>query len=189
MQFKFWSLCSRTTLYSCKGHNRWQSAHELMSSQAREISALKKMCKFVYFGCSSYFGFNATLVAVVFSCYVGLSPHLDKNQDYFNKLKKRIPIQKRTEALSWMQCIKQRPSFTNPVKMVAHEIRIPLKLKLFGATVHGMDKLFLSHWTGQVWLWFIHRGFTACATWIWTRKWSFASNFISPTRQRIRPEK
>ena len=42
LRLKFWSLCSRTTLYSCKGQNRWQSAHELMSSQAREISALKK---------------------------------------------------------------------------------------------------------------------------------------------------
>ena len=27
--------------YSCRGRNRWQSAHELMSSQAREKSALK----------------------------------------------------------------------------------------------------------------------------------------------------
>ena len=62
---KFWSLCSRTTLYSCKGQNRWQSTHKLMSSQAREISVSKKICKFVYFGCSSYFGCNATMVAVV----------------------------------------------------------------------------------------------------------------------------
>ena len=30
--------------------------------------------------------------------------------------------------------------FTNPVKMVANEI--PLKLKLFGATVHGYGKTF-----------------------------------------------
>ena len=30
--------------------------------------------------------------------------------------------------------------FTNPVKMVANEI--PLKLKLFGATVHGYEKTF-----------------------------------------------
>ena len=50
------------------------------------------MCKFVYFGCSSYFGFNATLVAVVFSCHVGLSPHLDKNQDYFTDFWKKRPF-------------------------------------------------------------------------------------------------
>ena len=47
------------------------------------------MCKFVSSGCSSYFGFNATLVAVVFSCHVGLSPHLDKNQDYFTDFWKK----------------------------------------------------------------------------------------------------
>ena len=39
LRLKFWSLCSRTALYSCKGQNRWQSTHELMSSQAREKSA------------------------------------------------------------------------------------------------------------------------------------------------------
>jgi len=49
------------------------------------------MCKFVYFACSSYFGCNATLVAVVFSCHVGLSPHLHKNQDYFMDLWKKRP--------------------------------------------------------------------------------------------------
>ena len=59
-----------------------------MSSQAREISASKK-CANLYFGCSSYFGFNATLVAVVFSCHGGLSPHLDKNQDYFTDFCKK----------------------------------------------------------------------------------------------------
>ena len=54
---------------------------------------LRKKCeKFVSSGCSSYFGFNATLVAVVFSCYVGLSPHLDKNQDYFTDFWKKIPF-------------------------------------------------------------------------------------------------
>ena len=42
LRLKVWSLCSRTALYSCKDGNRWQSAHELMSSQAREISASKK---------------------------------------------------------------------------------------------------------------------------------------------------
>ena len=51
------------------------------------------MCKFVSSGCSSYFSFNATLVGVVFSCHVGLSPHLDKNQDYFtNFWKKKRPF-------------------------------------------------------------------------------------------------
>ena len=38
--------------------------------------------------------FQCYLVAVVFSCHVGLSPHLDKNQDYFTdfwkKKKKKI---------------------------------------------------------------------------------------------------
>ena len=33
-----------------------------------------------------------------------------------------LPIQKNTEALSWMQWIRQRPSFTNPVKIVANEV-------------------------------------------------------------------
>ena len=50
------------------------------------------MCKFVSSACSSYFGFNATLVAVVFSCHVGLSPHLDKNQDYFTDFWKKRPF-------------------------------------------------------------------------------------------------
>ena len=101
--YNFWSLRSRTALYSCKGRNRWQSAHELMSSQAKEISASKKMCKFVSSGCSSYFSFNATLVAVVFSCHVGLSSHLDNNQDYFTdfwkKEKKTIQAKFRLNAV------------------------------------------------------------------------------------------
>ena len=51
------------------------------------------MCKFLSSGYSSYLGFNATLVAVVFSCHVGLSPHLDKNQDYFTDFWKKKTIQ------------------------------------------------------------------------------------------------
>ena len=63
MRLYFWSLRSRTTLYSCKGQNRWQSTHELMSSQAREIQLCKnvqicvlwmqQLLRFqCYFGCS-----------------------------------------------------------------------------------------------------------------------------------------
>ena len=45
-----------------------------------------------------------------------------------------LSIQKNTEGF-FLDTMNQTKAFTNPVKMVANEI--PLKLKLFGATVHG----------------------------------------------------
>ena len=72
--WNFWSLCSRTALYSCKGRNRWQSAHELMSSQAREKSALTNDIQI----CVIHLATNVTSVAVLLwlLCYFGCKLYL-----------------------------------------------------------------------------------------------------------------
>ena len=45
--------------------------------------------------------------------------------------------QKSLEVFSCMQWIKQRLLFTNPIKMVANETPLKLKLLTYRATVHG----------------------------------------------------
>ena len=77
------------------------------------------MCKFLSSGCSSYLGFNATLVAVVFSCHVRLSPHLDKNQDliYFMDFWKKRPFR----PLPIKRCLVLIKSTPNIVYGVARE--------------------------------------------------------------------
>ena len=69
-----WSLCSRTALYSCRGQNRWQSTHELMSSQAREKSALTNDIQICVIHLATIFTSVAVLLWLL--CYFGCKFYL-----------------------------------------------------------------------------------------------------------------